>query len=92
MSGIQRGGDPSPVCKNNTKAKVRKQAIPKVQKLQAASPGPLYEGSFRIEIEIYGRCRADIDNVGKGILDALNGVAYKDDRQCVGLSVKLCKG
>jgi Holliday junction resolvase RusA-like endonuclease len=31
--------------------------------------------------------RPDIDNVAKAILDALNGVAYKDDDQVVNLSV-----
>jgi len=29
--------------------------------------------------------RADIDNLVKGVLDALNGLAYKDDSQVVGL-------
>lgn len=29
--------------------------------------------------------KPDIDNVAKGIMDALNGVAYKDDNQVVGL-------
>ena len=79
------------VCKDNAKAKVCKQAIPEVSDVLKRSPGAFYSGSFRVEIEIHGKCRADIDNVGKGILDALNGVAYKDDRECVGFSVKLCK-
>ena len=29
----------------------------------------------------------DCDNLGKGVCDALNGVAYLDDRQVVGLAV-----
>jgi Holliday junction resolvase RusA-like endonuclease len=29
------------------------------------------------------RLRGDIDNYAKSVLDALNGVAYKDDRQIV---------
>jgi Holliday junction resolvase RusA-like endonuclease len=29
----------------------------------------------------------DLDNVAKSILDALNGLAYKDDKQVVSLSV-----
>lgn len=31
--------------------------------------------------------KPDADNIGKIILDALNGVAYKDDSQVVGLLV-----
>lgn len=29
----------------------------------------------------------DLDNVAKAILDALNGLAYKDDKQVVGLDI-----
>lgn len=47
-----------------------------------------------------GKCRAaenniikptkkpDIDNIAKSVLDALNGVAYKDDTQVVSLTVR----
>lgn len=31
--------------------------------------------------------KPDVDNVAKGVMDALNGVAYEDDRQVVSLSV-----
>lgn len=31
--------------------------------------------------------RADLDNYAKAILDAMNGIAYKDDRQVVSLTV-----
>lgn len=31
--------------------------------------------------------KPDIDNVAKAVLDALNGVAYEDDRQVVSLNV-----
>ncbi|MDY5881763.1 MAG: RusA family crossover junction endodeoxyribonuclease, partial [Roseburia sp.] len=34
--------------------------------------------------------KPDIDNIAKIILDALNGIAYKDDSQVVDLSVKKC--
>ena len=50
----------------------------------------LHERKFKIEVEIHGKIRADIDNILKGVLDALNGVAYKDDRQCVEARIKLC--
>ena len=71
------------VRKNNTKTKVHKPSIQKVSRLQKLGSDALYDGPFRIEVEIYGKCRADIDNVLKGYLDALNGIAFKDDRQCV---------
>lgn len=34
--------------------------------------------------------KPDVDNIAKIILDALNGIAYKDDSQVVVLSVKKC--
>lgn len=34
--------------------------------------------------------KPDVDNIAKIILDALNGIAYKDDSQVVDLSVKKC--
>lgn len=34
--------------------------------------------------------KPDVDNVAKAVLDALNGVAYKDDSQVVSLSVLKC--
>lgn len=50
----------------------------------------IHQGDFEIEIEIHGKCRADIDNVAKGILDALNGVAYVDDKQCRRITIVRC--
>ena len=32
--------------------------------------------------------KPDADNIGKGILDSLNGVAYKDDSQIIDLRIK----
>lgn len=34
----------------------------------------------------------DADNIAKAVLDALNGVVYKDDKQVVGLLVLKCYG
>jgi len=79
------------VLQNNSKSKARKQAIQKVQRVQRVGSDVLHEGPFRICVEIHGKCSGDIDNVLKGILDSLNGVAYKDDRQCVEARVKLCE-
>ncbi len=76
---------------DNTKTKARKPTIQKIQKLRGSDKMGLPTGSFRAEVEIYGKTRADIDNILKGVLDALNGVAYQDDKQCVEARVKLCE-
>lgn len=34
--------------------------------------------------------RPDVDNIAKGVMDALNGIAYEDDSQVVSLSVLKC--
>ena len=79
------------VRKDNSETKTRESAIQKVQKLRGSGQVGLQTGPFRAEVEIHGQTRADIDNILKGILDALNGVAYQDDRQCVEARVKLCE-
>jgi len=37
--------------------------------------------------EIYPTIKPDTDNIAKSILDSLNGIAYKDDKQVVKLNV-----
>lgn len=37
--------------------------------------------------EIYPTIKPDTDNIAKSILDSLNGLAYKDDKQIVKLNV-----
>ena len=72
-----------PIRKNNTKTKIRMQTVQKVSGVQGVCASSLFEGPFRIEVEIYGKCRADGSNILKGIEDALNGYAYKDDKQAI---------
>ena len=38
--------------------------------------------------EIYPTTKPDTDNIAKSILDSLNGIAYKDDKQVVDLRVR----
>lgn len=38
--------------------------------------------------EIYPTTKPDTDNIVKSILDSLNGIAYKDDKQVVDLRVR----
>lgn len=64
--------------------------------------GGFHDGAVAVSIHIYGSLpkqtpkkvrsekalfKPDCDNVAKAILDALNGVAYEDDKQVVGLVV-----
>lgn len=42
-----------------------------------------YNNDFMLFLQIQGNTRADIDNIGKGVLDAFNKIAYVDDRNCV---------
>lgn len=39
---------------------------------------------------IYPTKKPDIDNIAKAVLDALNGIAYHDDRQVIRLAVAKC--
>jgi len=48
---------------------------------------PKYKRDMIINGELYPIVKPDLDNVAKAILDALNGVLYKDDNQVVELYV-----
>lgn len=50
---------------------------------------PLLAGPVRIELHFAGvQANQDIDNLAKSCLDALNGIAFNDDRQVVELIVR----
>lgn len=70
------------VSSDNTKAKVLRQAISKVSRILPNRKDLLFPGSFSIETCIVGYRKGDVDNVGKGILDALQDIAYGNDRDC----------
>lgn len=55
----------------------------------------IIEGPVHVGIDIYDdqkRRRYDLDNVFKGILDALNGICFIDDRQVESGRFRLHKG
>ncbi len=37
--------------------------------------------AWDVSFTVYGKCRADMDNVQKTIMDALQGVIYRNDKQ-----------
>ena len=85
---VRCGGAAGSVRKNNPKTKVLRQTISALSGLLGSGPMGVHAGPFAIEIAIHGPCRSDIDNIAKGILDALNRTAYLDDRQCIELIVR----
>ncbi len=50
---------------------------------------PKYKRKMAQDGELFPTKKPDVDNCAKSILDALNGIAYKDDSQVIRLSV--CK-
>jgi len=52
------------------------------------------EGNVALHIKAYvaNNIFPDLDNIAKAIMDGLNGVAYKDDRQVMCLTVQRLRG
>lgn len=68
------------------KARARTVYNPEIHRTVSYTPDNtmLYENLVKT---MYLRCKKpDIDNIAKVILDALNGIAYRDDTQVVSLS------
>jgi len=81
----------SPLRKDNKKSNVCKQTVSEIQQIQGNSPDFLFNGSFGIEIKMFGKQRGDIDNYAKGILDSLQGIAYTNDRDCKRCEIEFCE-
>lgn len=52
--------------------------------------GLSYEAARKGAVAEWDMRRPDVDNVLKTVMDALEGVAYEDDKQVVGASVTRC--
>ena len=89
---VQNTGQSSAMHSNYEKAKVLRQAVSEVRSLQGNRPPVLFPGQFGIKVKIHTNRRPDRDNVEKGILDALNGVAFVDDRDCQKGQSEFCRG
>lgn len=68
----------------------QKELLAKIKEQYA---GPPLEGPLRVEMELYGEGRADIDNVVGAFFDTANKVLWVDDRISIipELSVKWVK-
>lgn len=51
-----------------------------LSKIKEQYNGPPLEGPLRVEMELFGEGRADIDNVAGALFDTANGVLWVDDR------------
>lgn len=55
---------------------------------------PLHEGDIYVSLMFQrkGKQRADVDNLAKNCMDALNGIAWDDDKQIVALRATVTYG
>lgn len=55
-------------------------------KARSQMRGEMVDGSFKATLTVYGKTGTgslpDVDNCAKAALDVLQGIAYKNDRQC----------
>lgn len=57
------------------------QAVQTLRDLEGIGLSMLFGGDVGIRVFVKGRTEADIDNIFKGVSDALQGVLYADDKQ-----------
>lgn len=51
-----------------------------LDKIKEQYDGPPLKGPLRVEMELHGEGRGDIDNVAGALMDTANGVLWVDDR------------
>lgn len=78
---IQRPRRTRSLRQDDPTAKVHKFAMETLPVLQSFCRSHLHTEDIAAKVEIKHRSRADVDNVLKGILDALQGIVYENDRQ-----------
>ncbi len=90
INKIHRSWSSSTRSENYDKANEIRQAVSKIRGLQTYRPPLLFDGPYRLNITVYGKTRADEDNIRKAINDALQGTATRNDRDSRGGSITLC--
>ena len=61
-------------------ATYRKNQKELLAKVKEQYDGPPLVGPIRVEMELYGEGRADIDNIAGALMDTVNKVLWMDDR------------
>jgi len=61
-------------------AAYRKNQKELLAKIKEQYDGPPLEGPLRVEIELRGEGRGDIDNIAGALMDTVNKVLWVDDR------------
>lgn len=61
-------------------ASYRKNQKELLEKIKEQYDGGPLEGPLRVEMELYGEGRADIDNIAGALMDTVNKVLWVDDR------------
>lgn len=90
MLSVRSPRKDSPLRSDDTTANVCKSAVSAVHNLQSFGFGCIFDGNVRVTVEIHGNTKADSDNCLKGILDALEGFAYRNDKQVKEATVRIC--
>lgn len=55
-----------------------------------AMQGEMLRGPVAVDMVVWTRGKADVDNLAKAVLDGMRGIVYEDDSQVVHLSVTRC--
>jgi len=74
----------STVYKNNIKPSIKaifKLAADALRHFKSINKNDLYDGDIGLIIKLEEKSRGDTDNYAKAIADALQGVAFRDDKQ-----------
>lgn len=68
-------------CSDNSIDEVYKSAVQTLCHLQNLLRSPIFRGSIQLKLKVHGKTRADLSNLFKGVEDAIQGLAYENDRQ-----------
>lgn len=80
------------LAKYNTQTEPTEKPVEAIIKIQFAPPESLNKKKKNTLLFTPYDKRPDCDNLAKSILDALNGLAYKDDKQITYLSIEKLYG
>ena len=79
--GVSGSRKASAIRKDHAEDEVYKQAMEALRHIQSFSSDMLHRSDVGIKMQFPRESRADVDNLSKAILDALQRVVYYDDKQ-----------